>query len=72
MNSSLIRRKYSGKPAEDYCGIIFSHVFYDDNLPIIHVMSMAEALRQRRRDVLEIMILTEKAKKALEKIERKV
>ena len=72
MNRTLIRKRLPGKPVEDYYGIIFSHVFYDDDLPIVHVMSMAEALRQRKRDVLAITILTEKAKKTIEKIERKV
>lgn len=71
MNSELIRKRSADKTAEDYDDIVFSRIFYDDNLPIIHIMSMAEALRQRKRDVLAIALLAEKAKKTLEKIERK-
>ncbi len=71
MNSLLIRKTPTDKSTEDYDDIVFSQVFYDDNLPIMHVMSMAEALRQRKRDVLAIELLAEKAKKILEKIERK-
>lgn len=71
MNNTYIPTAFGDKPFKDYSGIIFSRVVYDNRMPVMHIVSMAEALRQRKVDVLKIIILTEKAKRTLEQISRK-
>jgi hypothetical protein len=68
MNSALVSANLTPKPVEDFSTVIFSRVIYDHNLPVMQLMSMTEAVRLRRGDVLKLNMLTEKAKKTLGKI----
>ena len=68
MNGTYYPARINAKSAEDYSRIIFSQVVYNDKLPVMQVMSMTEALRRRKVDVLKINMLTEKAKKEFVKI----
>jgi hypothetical protein len=68
MNNAYLMRKSTVKPIEEYSGLIFSRIVYDNDFPIMHLMSVSEALRQRKWDRLKIMRLTENATRTLERM----